>query len=507
MSHVNHQQGSIVTLLLILMALLALTPVVRGSGMKDPAAMVRKKNIDSLAQAKEALLNYLLIGDPANMNWNTMRNDPNLKHARFPCPDMDGNGLINSADTALCGAVDISVLGLFPWGTLGTPQLSDGSGNCLWYAVSGRHKLHNPKAGVNGDENGSFAIYDAQFRLIALNVVAVLIAPGAALGGQSRGMGSCPAASAARQFLETVSDPNGSGAFIDHADLATGGKVAANFITLSPSDAPVRDGTMNDQIAWITAEEYALAATRHAAEMEKAAWTPVLEAFHAGTTDPDDNTKFIYPPPANAPGLVCGVRTQIVSGFLPATCTVQDWWEDWGWYMARFADCGTPSYWEKYRHWVDGYWVPWSGGGQTGTVWVDGYWYWDHVGLANERALLRCDRWDRLLAEGWVDNQPSLGTLPPITTALANDGWEKQTLYTIDGARLDGAIRPEPLILLRSRPSPSQSCSPLTITVGTVSGCLENPNSAAINGTRQFSTPNPRVSNDLIRVMQKAVQN
>ncbi len=386
MNHVNHQQGNIVTLLLILMALLALTPVVRGSGMKDPAAMARQKNIASLAQAREALLNYLLIGDPANMNWDTMRKDPSLKHARLPCPDMDGNGLINSADTALCGATEKSVLGLFPWGTLGTPPLSDGSGNCLWYAVSGRHKLHNPTAGINGDSNGSFAIYDSQFQVIAINVVAVIIAPGATLGGQSRGMGACPASGAARQFLEAVNDPNGSGAFIDHADLSTGGKVAANFITFSPSDAPVRNGTMNDQIAWITAEEYALAATRHAAEMEKAAWTPVLEAFHAGTTDPDDNSKHIYPPPAIAPGLACGKRTEIVSGFLPVTCTVEDWWEDWDWWDVRRATCGTPSYWNKYDFWVDGYWAPWSGGGQTGTVWIEGYWKTDFAGIARERA-------------------------------------------------------------------------------------------------------------------------
>ena len=513
MSQINHQQGSIVVLLLVLLALMALTPIVRGGGMKDPVAKVQQKNIASLAQAREALLNYLLIGDPANLNWTALQNNAVLPHARFPCPDIDGNGLIDAVDTAGCGAQGISALGLFPWRTLGTPQLSDGSGNCLWYAVSGRHKLHNPMDSINGDDNGSFAIYDAQFQLVALNVVAVVIAPGAALGGQIQGTGACPPLGAANQYLEVVNDPSGSGAFINHADLATGGKVAASFVTFNPSDAPALTGTMNDQIAWITAEEYALAATRHVAEMQKAAWTPVLKAFHTATTDPDFPSLHIYPPPAAEPGGRCGRRDLITSGFLPMICTLQDWWEGWGWWAEREPSCGTyysGEYWAQFHHWVPGYWTGgyWTAEGWYNGDWVPGYWYWDYDGIANERARLNCDRWDMLTI--WINNhQQSLGPLPRITTALANDGWHNQTLYTIDGATLDGVSQAAPLILLRSRPLsgalPMQTCStgPTVIqTVSKVSGCVEAPNRAAINGTRQFSSPNPRTSNDLLRVMK-----
>jgi hypothetical protein len=284
---------------------------------------------------------------------------------------------------------------------------------------------------------------------------------------------------------------------------------------------------MNDQITWITAEEYALAATRHAAEMEKAAWTPVLKAFFDGTTDPNALPSLIniYPPPAAKPGGTCGRRNLITSGFLPMICTLKDWWEDYEWWDERVVSCGTWYRWGDDPNDWGSYWVGrfYHYRYYTDEL-IDGEWtqvwhrpYWDRVDRANDRANLNCNRWDIL--DAWKNaHQVDMGPLPAITTSLANDGWLRQTLYTytVGGATLDGVTQTAPLILLRSRPMGSQlsplanpSClvaAAVTPTVAMVSACLEAPNQAAFNGNRQFSNPNPRVSNDLIRVMEREQQ-
>ena len=59
----------------------------------------------------------------------------------LPCPDTDGDGWAE----ATCGSLDgasgqASRLGLLPWKTLGLPDLRDGYGERLWYAVSSKYK-------------------------------------------------------------------------------------------------------------------------------------------------------------------------------------------------------------------------------------------------------------------------------------------------------------------------------------------------------------------------------
>ncbi len=59
----------------------------------------------------------------------------------LPCPDLDDDGWAE----ATCGSMDGSLgqasrLGRLPWKTLGLPDLRDGAGERLWYAVSSRYK-------------------------------------------------------------------------------------------------------------------------------------------------------------------------------------------------------------------------------------------------------------------------------------------------------------------------------------------------------------------------------
>src|SRR5690606_6213371 len=82
-------------------------------------------------------------------------------------------------------------LGRLPWRTLGLPELRDGWGECLWYAVAGSIK-HNPKPlSLNWDSPGQFEPQGANREPLRLQTddgraVAVLFAPGPARRGQAR---------------------------------------------------------------------------------------------------------------------------------------------------------------------------------------------------------------------------------------------------------------------------------------------------------------------------------
>src|SRR5687768_13031363 len=59
----------------------------------------------------------------------------------LPCPDLDDDGWAESTCGSLAGDIGQEQrLGRFPWKTLGLPDLRDGHGERLWYAVSTRHK-------------------------------------------------------------------------------------------------------------------------------------------------------------------------------------------------------------------------------------------------------------------------------------------------------------------------------------------------------------------------------
>lgn len=138
----------------------------------------------ALAQAKEALIGYAVIYGDTHAG---------QVHGYLPCPDIDGSNGEGSAKLS-CGSKDISSLGRLPWKMLELPMLRDGDGECLWYAVSGTYK-NNPKTSMmNWDNDGLFAILDTGGASIAQDVVAVIFAPGASLGGQDRTPdGSAPA--------------------------------------------------------------------------------------------------------------------------------------------------------------------------------------------------------------------------------------------------------------------------------------------------------------------------
>ncbi|MBI3527591.1 MAG: hypothetical protein HY067_06435 [Betaproteobacteria bacterium] len=166
----------------------------------------------ALAKAKEALIAYAAT-------------DPN-RPGELPCPDTNNNGQIDiGVDTA--GSNCTSLVGRLPWLTLGIPDLRDGSGERLWYALS--NDFHaNGSVPLNSDTPGQLAVTGITPET---NVVAIVFAPGPTLGGlaQSRTTAN---ANTASQYLEGT-NATSTTAFVT-------GDASANFndrlITIKPAE-------------------------------------------------------------------------------------------------------------------------------------------------------------------------------------------------------------------------------------------------------------------------------
>ncbi len=161
-----------------------------------------------------------------------------------------------------CGASLVSAIGKLPWKTLGLDALKDGSGECLWYAVSGTYK--NSPNGVSGstttsnmmnwDTNGQFDVMDTNGTSFLTgatadtNAVAVIIAPGSALSGQNRapvaGTTNCGGNYTASAYLDTA---NG----INNSTLVTPSS-PANVADTSVFIAGTASSTFNDKLVYIT---------------------------------------------------------------------------------------------------------------------------------------------------------------------------------------------------------------------------------------------------------------
>lgn len=134
----------------------------------------------------------------------------------LPCPSADALG--SAASTCASNAARI---GRLPWTTIGASDLRDGSGEILWYALSANYRKASGTTVINSDTRGTLTVTGMT---PASDIVAVIIAPGQALGGQNRAQNS------ASNFLEGF-DTSGT-------DLS--------FLTAASTE------TFNDQLITIT---------------------------------------------------------------------------------------------------------------------------------------------------------------------------------------------------------------------------------------------------------------
>ena len=219
----------------------------------------------ALAQAREALIAY--AADRNITAW--------VGPGYLPCPDLDDDGWAEPTCGSQSGdGGQEQRLGRLPWKTLGLPDLRDGHGERLWYAVSSKHKgLLNcaqnracldmsPDAALGTitvrDASGTIVHDGTSIDLYAVDrtgAAAVVIAPGPPLqrlgaAGEQRRAGLDTRIAA--NYLDKAPDRVGgedNADFIDRNDAAGRSRNTNGFI-----QGPVFEGdrlVVNDRVAAI----------------------------------------------------------------------------------------------------------------------------------------------------------------------------------------------------------------------------------------------------------------
>lgn len=191
-----------IALLLVLLGIMLFSSYLLIKGIDPAYAKIDRDRVtrEALEQAKQALIARAAM-------------DPERPGA-LPCPDSDESGVSRNAPKAdappgnpfnhrhpgLCGSNAQQRVGKLPWRSLRIPPLRDGSGELLWYALSANFMDVSANQ-INSDGPlGTLQVLGADGVVRDKYVVAVIIAPGAALPGQDRSAGA--ARNDVRNYLE-----------------------------------------------------------------------------------------------------------------------------------------------------------------------------------------------------------------------------------------------------------------------------------------------------------------
>ena len=166
----GRQQGAALMVMLVIMVIgvaAILVSVLSSSSLKIERD---KTTADALAKAKTALIGYAT-------------SDPNYP-GELPCPDVNDDGQL-TMNVDYSGSSCASPIGRLPWKTLGIPELRDGAGEHLWYAVAQNFWAMGTPT-INSNTTGNLTVTDATNGTTVNNLVAIVFAPGSVLGGQDR---------------------------------------------------------------------------------------------------------------------------------------------------------------------------------------------------------------------------------------------------------------------------------------------------------------------------------
>ena len=183
----KRQQGAALLLFFMVMLMTGLVYFVTNLSAVKSHAPGEQVTSDALAKAKEAVLSYAVSNyeRAGTGGWYGFLPRPETSSAAS-----EGSVVANSEPGE--GRYE-HVLGRLPWRHMNIEPLKDGSGECLWYAVSGDYKHGGSVRSemLNEDSAGMFELYDENGNSLKSGtaenrVVAVVIAPGPRLAGQNR---------------------------------------------------------------------------------------------------------------------------------------------------------------------------------------------------------------------------------------------------------------------------------------------------------------------------------
>lgn len=249
------QQRGLVLMLMLIVLVIGVTAVLvnslSGTGVQN---LRNKATTDALFKAKTALIGYAVSVNLSNPS-------SAIRPGDLPCPDTNDDG---ASDTPC----NTNALGHLPWKTLGLPELFDGDGEHLWYAVSSNFKNNNrttcSSAGaagcLNSDTLGTISLFAADGTRLndggstgsgSTGLVAVVIAPGA------------PLIRSDASSMQNRSNKNTASNYLDVMTIASSTFDNASFVDASSTQGfiqgPIKNSSgktiVNDQVLGISQSE------------------------------------------------------------------------------------------------------------------------------------------------------------------------------------------------------------------------------------------------------------
>lgn len=266
-SPARSQRGAALLIFMAVLMIAAGVAILGSLRNGDTQQLSDQKTADALAQAKAALIGYAAA-------------DPN-RPGELPCPDFNNDG-DSTPVIDYSGSNCKTLIGWLPWRLLRLPDLRDGSGERLWYAIA--NDFHaNGTTPLNSAVSGALSITGSQ---PVNNVVAIVFAPGAPLPRQSRP--TAPASMNISRYLEGLN--------------ATGG-VNRTF------EARIGSATFNDKLLALYHDElFGVVNKRIAAEIRGDLTTGLYRAYAESSSQ---ESYRVFPLAALADG------SRAKSGFVP----------------------------------------------------------------------------------------------------------------------------------------------------------------------------------------------
>ena len=251
--NISRQSGAALLIGMVVLASVAAFYLMGQFGAKSQKQERQESRVESLAQAKKALIAYAVTyvdTHPGEMGF-------------LPCPDTDALSGLNTDEghqDTQCGAANMNSIGRLPYRALELGPQKDDANECLWYAVSGYYKISVKTQMLNEDSNGMLEVYNASGFKIYGNtaedrVVALVIAPGLSLN-QNRGIvdtntEQCGGNYTASNYL----DSGDAGAITVDNFNVSGADVVDDFIKAGTNSNTLNPNPFNDLLVTITRDE------------------------------------------------------------------------------------------------------------------------------------------------------------------------------------------------------------------------------------------------------------
>lgn len=260
--HSKSQQGAALIIFLLILLIAGGLFLLLPNAPPNPAVEAENTTTSALSRAKRALIDYAVA-------YYYSADKHQGHHGFLPCPETpgslhEGRSVLNCAAGA---SSYVNQLGRLPWKTLQVAPIMDASGECLWYAMSGSFSPSPRVEMLNDDTPGMFQLHQQNGDLLngattESRLVAVIIAPGPQLPGQSRSPANTDSPCrryhdqlASTDYLETthgISNSSVSSSIPDQVD---------SFITSQGFNSR---SSLNDRMIGITSDEIFDAIKRNA---------------------------------------------------------------------------------------------------------------------------------------------------------------------------------------------------------------------------------------------------